>query len=259
MASTLRSPASRPLANHGVEQIDYEAVLTKWLKSSQYATIDMLLGMLIKSERSVTSTAMMRCIPIVDGFISVGCDSLCLLPIRLEMALVSTLSANPKLVKGGEAAVGLEAHNVAQHILIVLKILRAFIREEHKPASSTGRRFPKTGAIRRRLAPSDWSLLRSVMNKVNLPDVSADSASLPSAPARSRSPLKQPIANACSIPLWVDRRARSSSPASTIPYSDDGFPNFDMMIESCGLDTDDSDYFLIFIFIFLLASARKNN
>ena len=128
----------------------------------------------------------------------------CLLGSKLETALICVFTDRPRLCK--TESISREAHLVTQHVLVICKVLRAFTREDRFPTTGSGRRYPRTSAIRRRLRPADWTVLRLVVNKVKLPGLrdrdessSMESVVLPTVTGRDR-------------------------------FDDDGFPDFARMV-----------------------------
>jgi len=201
---------ARPCANHAFGDEDYEKVLTAWVDSHPCATVESLLGPLSQNMRGITSSSLVRVCPLLESFIESGCRQCILLPNRLEAAVISLVTKRPSLCKSTVSS--RECFLITQHIVCHCKFLRAFARENEAPGKD--RRYPKSGSIRRRLSATDWIVIRRVLSKVEIPKILGD---------RDEElcvSLEHPSSKGLKMAL------STSSLASTIPFSDDGYPSF---------------------------------
>ena len=91
-----------------------------------------------------------------------------MLSYRLEAAALAMCAERPSLIEG---RVQDAAAMLVVRIVACFKVLRALVREDRQePGVRGGRRYPKTGHLRRRFNAADWSLLRRSMALVQLPD-----------------------------------------------------------------------------------------
>ena len=154
----------RAKSNPMLGECEYQRCIEAWLNDNPVATPDSLLGPLIQSPQQITVAVLVRASPLVDRFVSSGCSQCILLNSRLESALMNVLDGRPSICKAGAAYT--QAHLITQHVMTVCKYFRTFAREDSKPGKQ--RRFPKTGAIRRKLGVS-WAVIRPLISKIELP------------------------------------------------------------------------------------------
>ena len=191
---------SRAVANHDMTPEVYVDVMQTWLRKYPAASLSTILGPLVEDARGVSTTSLVRAMPLLHMFVERGAAMGVLLTYRLELAWARVLQDQPALVVSNA---GHDAAMLTVHIASVFKVLRAVKREDELPGSA--RRFPKTGHLRRRLTSADWAVLRPTMSILN-----------ESSPGNSE-------------------RMRSTSPASTA-RSEDGWPSFARLLSEGDLD-----------------------
>ena len=185
----------RACANHDMSEELYIDILQTWLTKYPRSSLASILGPMVQHFRGVSTSTLIRAMPLMHMFIQRGATSAILLTGRLELAWGHVLSNNEGLVISNR---GHEASMLTVHVQAVLKVLRALKREDDGPGSY--RRFPKTGHLRRRLSIPEWAIIRPVLALLTGLKPEADSGS--------------------------GDRVRSTSPASTIAWSDEGWPSF---------------------------------
>jgi len=232
MAKTIQK--QRPMANHSMLECEYFDILEEWISSYPAATISSLLGPLVMKEREVSTTSLVRITPLLQKFVEKGQDQCVLLGSRLENAILRLYEKRPNLKINNVAS---ESAMFAQHVMVTCKVMRSLKREEY--AGNCQRRYPKTGHLRRRLTPSDWCVIRQLLGKMVLPRPEESMEQTLVQPLLDQPQPKTSQGDSFStsstslnfgafVPLpqatTGEKRMRSSSPASTVVYDDDGFP-----------------------------------
>ena len=92
----------------------------------------------------------MRCLPLLALFITGGQRQGVLHGTRLERAFQIVLEKTPHVLPSG-GSVGACAHDLADHTIACCRCLRTLYTEEKQPNLRWQRRYPKTGALRRKL------------------------------------------------------------------------------------------------------------
>ena len=147
MATTTRR---RAIANHDMMDDDYVDVLRTWLRNytAPSRSLATILGPLMSDVRTVTSTSLIRAMPLLQMFAERGARMGILLGHRLELAWSQLLQDQPSLVVSNA---GQDAAVLTMHIATVFKVLRAVKRKDERPGKT--RESPKTGSHSLRTFP----------------------------------------------------------------------------------------------------------
>ena len=128
----------------------------------------MALGPLVETSSKVTRESLMRNLPLVARFVHDGCDQGVVHGQRLEVGLKGVMASSP--TRCGKYLGN--SHGITNHIQAHFKFLRDFKREEEKALKDEFaiRSYPKTAAVRKLMSPMDVMLVKTTLNKINLPD-----------------------------------------------------------------------------------------
>lgn len=119
--------------------------------------------------KGISAVSLLRALPLLHAFMEAGARQGVLLSYRLEAAALAMCAERPSLVAG---RVQDAAAMFAVHIGACFKVLRALVREDRQEQGARGgRRYPKTGHLRRRFNAADWVLLRRTMALLEMPDI----------------------------------------------------------------------------------------
>ena len=200
-----------------MDERDYKNIISAWLSSYPAATLEALVGPCVSTERAVTVASITRLAPLLTLFVTRGQEHCVLLGSRVESAISNLFLERPHLVQKNMVA---ETLMFAQHIMVVAKVVRSFAREEHNPGAY--RRYPKTSALRRRMTAADWVVLTPLLQLVKVCKTSEEADMVGGYCSSADSARTHVAGGDCS-----SARTRSHSPASTLAYSDNGFPKFE--------------------------------
>ena len=119
-------------------------------------TLEAVYGPFVKDGDVVSSSALTRALPLAERFVYSGQSTAVIHGCRLEAALVEELSTRPHFMTSTQSVAQL-AHSFTNHVVAIMKTIRAFVREEQPVDNARWtRRFPKTGGIRRRITPTEF-------------------------------------------------------------------------------------------------------
>jgi len=217
-------PLYRASSNHEMEEQKYMNILKEWVASYPAATVSSILGKLICQDNQCSVQSLVRCAGLLMRFVMSGQSQCCLLPSRLESAVVKLLISDKQLVQTSVAA---EAPLVTGHILICAKMMRQFRREDVlKPSPNCTRRYPKTSHLRRKMTPHDLEVLTPLLSMIEIPGEGEDDTTdtTPKKPnTSSTSPSSTP-------PPLSSISSPNSSSKDIAPVDVDGIPSFKAML-----------------------------
>ena len=158
--ATMKSPRAT------VSQAVYDDAVSFWLEGIP----DLRLGLgakLCSDVRAVTPDVMRFMYPLFERLFSSGCQSGMLEPASLRAALASTLQQRPCLL-GGAWAESECLQGTVSHIMTCCALARAYTREMLE--GSELRRFPKSGAFRKKMQLPDYKRMDSLASELQVHD-----------------------------------------------------------------------------------------
>ena len=146
----------------------YEEVMRLVVQKHVNGTLTGSFGPLAKDSYQVSCAGLTRSFGLAETIIDSGQVSGVVHSMRLEAAMYNIICDQPKLRGNHDSAQGL-AHEFANHVVAILKVLRTMHAEEHVFESHTAwsKRFPKTGRIRKSLNGTDVFVLQRILNKLS--------------------------------------------------------------------------------------------
>ena len=155
-------------ACEGWNDAKYEEVMRYVVQEHVTGTLTGSFGPLAKDSYQVSCAGLTRSFGLAETIIDCGQVSGVVHSVRLENAILNLIRDQPKLMGNNDSAQRL-AHEFANHVVAILKVLRTMHAEERVFESHTAwsKRFPKTGRIRKSLNGTDVFVLQRILNKLS--------------------------------------------------------------------------------------------
>mgnify|MGYP007018201654 FL=1 len=106
-------------------------------------------------------------IPLLNGLLASGLDTMVVQIAKLEYGLKNYLSKNA-ICRGDGPCIDTLVHTIATHLQTVMSVVRYIKREEDQPMSGF-RSFPRSGGIRKRMTLEEWEALKPVLRAMSVP------------------------------------------------------------------------------------------
>ena len=158
-------PVAHPVANKDVPQATYNAGMAAWLSESQLELRVKLGATLAKDIRQVTPPMIRATHTFLLYMYSHGCTSAVLSAVKLRDALTLALKQSPQLL--GTWPHGDCVAATLAHLQAISTMCRAYAREEIE--ASTGRRFPRSGGIGRKLDKDGMDMMDDIVKLLKIP------------------------------------------------------------------------------------------
>ena len=161
-------PSPRAVANKGVPTEAYLEAIHGWLSQPPITSIEVKCGpKLAFNFRQVTPAMISAVIPLLNGLLASGLDTMVVQIAKLEYALKNYLSKNA-ICRGDGPCIDTLVHTIATHLQTVMSVVRYIKREEDQPMSGF-RSFPRSGGIRKRMTLEEWEALKPVLRAMSVP------------------------------------------------------------------------------------------
>ena len=166
LCSSMAPGWSRPCANKCVPSKAYHDAIRDWLSKPPICAVDIKCGpRLAQHFRHVTPAMIIAVLPLLTSLVAAGLDSMVVQIAKLENGLTSYLSAN-EICRGDAPCLDRLVHSIATHLQCVMTVVRNIKREDDKPMLGGYRRYPKSGAIRKRMTIDEWQALAPVLARM---------------------------------------------------------------------------------------------
>ena len=149
----------RATANLCVMAHSYRLAVRRWLAEGSVTDISLKCGpTLVRNARAVTPAMVRHCYVLIEDLMKAGLKSRVIQTCKMEYALKQEMCDNKLLVKD-QGNLDSLAHKIAQHVQMIMAMLRNVKREDAGLDSTAACRYPRSVGFRRKMTSEESRVL----------------------------------------------------------------------------------------------------